>query len=748
MVKLKKIRNNSQYFIFVFISLLSLNLQYLSGDFKFIMFHDSPYPIDTLSMIHKFSYVWRDIVNFGIVDASGTFLGIWYVILSPISFLTNNIVIAQYLFLFIISNLLLISTYHLCRYIGLNKVFSILVGILYLANPYSIYYVWRIFNTGIMLYAVLPLIFLCIMKIIRKEYSKKYIFILLFAEFLSLPSFANPAFYGSFLLVTSILTLSYSFIIRSLTRFTIKYVILKNLVILIFLILPVLPFLISTFEIESAVPGAGYLYEIDIQKAVGIYHESTQHINFLSLFSLTGIPPLYEVFTWFNYQYIYLSPLRIVVGLAAGSIIFVFLAISRFDKNGINKKSFYPFIIIFLTICLLLLKETGYFILHNFPLLLLAWRDPFAKFQPEFTLVFMILFSYCAQKLFKIEKIRQNKFLKVGLSLAIIFPIAYWTYPFISGNFIPSEVGKPVGDLQAISAFTDTPDKYMPAITYLKQDDSILTGNARVLVYPFVEVLWCDGHGHYWGNDILRFSGISTISTLSHINFIDERTFMNHLSDPAFINNPNYINIISNLGVKYILIKKQACGVDYEKGIIIDLHNKSKSIEEMVDKFPLTKIMNNDYYSLFEIPGKGPTPVSVYMSGSDLISNKKIKTTYHSSPQYHKIAPTEYVINFKNITRPFYIVLAESYDKGWIAINGKERIPDKYHFKVDNFANGWYIKNSSGFFNIKLLYEPQKYYEAGLIITAILIIICLFFYFFYIERKMKHYKTDSKSFTR
>src|ERR671930_1659662 len=207
-----EMRRHSHFFLFVFISFTSLYLQYHAGSFKPIIFHDSPYPVDTTSLASKFSSLWRDIANFGYFDPSGTFLSLWYLFLSPIYLLTYNLVITQFVFLFIICNVTLFGSYTFARYLGINKIFSILVAILYLANPFSIFYIWRILNANIILYAILPIIFLSVIKIIKGDNSRKYILILLLAEFLSLPGFANLAYYVAFAFVALLLSTSYSII--------------------------------------------------------------------------------------------------------------------------------------------------------------------------------------------------------------------------------------------------------------------------------------------------------------------------------------------------------------------------------------------------------------------------------------------------------------------------------------------------------------------------------------------------------
>src|SRR4029079_14580796 len=118
---------------------------------------------------------------------SGTFLVVLYALLSPVYILTTNLVITQFIFLFVVCNLSLITLYSLARYIGMNKLFSVMAAILYLANPYSIFYIWRILNSNIILYSLFPLVLLSIVKIVRNDRPKKYIFVLILIEFLSLP---------------------------------------------------------------------------------------------------------------------------------------------------------------------------------------------------------------------------------------------------------------------------------------------------------------------------------------------------------------------------------------------------------------------------------------------------------------------------------------------------------------------------------------------------------------------------------
>jgi hypothetical protein len=296
------------------------------------------------------------------------------------------------------------------------------------------------------------------------------------------------------------------------------------------------------------------------------------------------------------------------------------------------------------------------------------------------------------------------------------------------------------------------PTKYTPAVKYLKQDNEIVTGKARVLVYPLANILWCDGNGSYWGNDILRFSGISTISTLYQVNFQNESNFISSLSDNRILSDPNYANYMKNLGIKYIILKKQACDVDNIAGIINDMRNQTKEIEQKLNGSQFAKVMENQYYSIFQTVDRGSSSVSIIDSSSDELLKKYNKSSSLNSVgvndnafsllgqatgqevKYQKISSTEYMINIKNSYRPSYLLFAESYDDGWKAfINGKEQIPDKYHFILAGFANGWYL-DKAGQFNVRLYFQPQKYLDIG-IAAYVLIISISSIYLLYTHKK-------------
>ncbi|MFL6411510.1 MAG: hypothetical protein ACJ71K_09750 [Nitrososphaeraceae archaeon] len=569
---------------------------------------------------------------------------------------------------------------------------------------------------------------------------------------MSLPGFANVAYYASFAFTTLLLSISYGIIAYFSSKVSFRNAAVKNLLIVGLLILPLSGYLMSTFETQPKELSAAR--DTHLQTAKSIYLSNTRHVSLPSLFSLTALPPLYEKLIWFDYEHIYLPNLSSAVGMAVASIIIVTLAIRLiFFKDGIMK-NMYPFIGILVVLSILLLRETGYLLLQNSPALLLAFRDPYHKFETEFALILIILFCYSAQELFKLRIFFTYKFLKIAPIVIVVFILVYWTWPFITGNFIPTNVGKPQANLYPISAFTDMPSKYMQAVKYLKQDNEIDTGKSRVLVYPLASILWCDGNGSYWGNDILRFSGISTVSTVYQVNFQNESNFISSLSDSSIVSDPQYANYIKKLGIKYVILRKQACDVDTISGNIKDMNNQSKEIGEKLKGSQFNRVMDTQYYSIFKVLGDGgSSSVSIIANSSARSLNNNItRPSFINSAdgynafvlmqqatqqpvKYQKISSTEYIVSVENNYKPFYLLLAESYDDGWKAlINGKEQIPDKYHFIIAGFANGWYL-DKAGHFNIRLYFQPQKNYDIGLAMYVFIICISSIYLLLYSRKK-------------
>jgi len=88
-----------------------------------------------------------------------------------------------------------------------------------------------------------------------------------------------------------------------------------------------------------------------------------------------------------------------------------------------------------------------------------------------------------------------------------------------------------------------------------------------------------------------------------------------------------------------------------------------------------------------------------------------------------KINPTTYIAHV-NTTRPFFIMLSQTFHESWIALVNGERVPDQYHFVANGYANAWYI-NKTGSYTITLEFWPQKLFYIGSAISLTAVVLCL-----------------------
>jgi len=87
---------------------------------------------------------------------------------------------------------------------------------------------------------------------------------------------------------------------------------------------------------------------------------------------------------------------------------------------------------------------------------------------------------------------------------------------------------------------------------------------------------------------------------------------------------------------------------------------------------------------------------------------------------------SEYVIHL-NASSPFMLFFAESYDANWEATvnyGGEiEMIPSQPLFSV---LNGFWI-NKTGTIEIILKYQPQRWFEIGMMISLLTLLVCIGF---------------------
>jgi len=89
-----------------------------------------------------------------------------------------------------------------------------------------------------------------------------------------------------------------------------------------------------------------------------------------------------------------------------------------------------------------------------------------------------------------------------------------------------------------------------------------------------------------------------------------------------------------------------------------------------------------------------------------------------------KINPTKYKVHIENASEDFMLVFNQSFNTNWILrTKDKERIAEDRHFKVNMFANAWWIRAGDLHGNtnadLELIYYPQRYLYLSLVVTLI-----------------------------
>ncbi len=85
--------------------------------------------------------------------------------------------------------------------------------------------------------------------------------------------------------------------------------------------------------------------------------------------------------------------------------------------------------------------------------------------------------------------------------------------------------------------------------------------------------------------------------------------------------------------------------------------------------------------------------------------------------------PTHRVVEVSGATRPFWLVLGESRNAGWHATaDGHDLGPSRL---VDGGANGWLITPHSASMRVELTWQPQRWVDAGLIMSALVVAGCI-----------------------
>lgn len=108
------------------------------------------------------------------------------------------------------------------------------------------------------------------------------------------------------------------------------------------------------------------------------------------------------------------------------------------------------------------------------------------------------------------------------------------------------------------------------------------------------------------------------------------------------------------------------------------------------------------------------------------------KGTDIANIEFTKISPVRYVGTVKNVTNPQTLVFADNYSDGWkikiTDLDGNDIRNRADHFSINLYANAWYIDTVNKDFKFEIYYNPQKYFNIGVVISLISIAMVIFLY--------------------
>ncbi|HSH55627.1 MAG TPA: alpha-(1-_3)-arabinofuranosyltransferase family protein [Candidatus Limnocylindrales bacterium] len=156
---------------------------------------DLAYPYDPEAFFRRLFYIWNDTNNLGTPDsrivANLLPYGVYIFIANAFGF---SVSATQKLFMYIVVAGAGLSMYYLTRRLGGNKLAATLAGALYMANPYTLTYVWVMRNLFVLSYAFIPLVLGHFIKIsVSKNFLKSSVIHALLVVSLLTSAFSNPA---------------------------------------------------------------------------------------------------------------------------------------------------------------------------------------------------------------------------------------------------------------------------------------------------------------------------------------------------------------------------------------------------------------------------------------------------------------------------------------------------------------------------------------------------------------------------
>lgn len=596
------------YWEIFIIFLFSLTPLLWLKDNQVIIGHDSGFRLNIFEYFKNLFYSWSPLTNFG-VDWS-IFKGFLIAQLPETLFISITRSLANgerltfifWFFVMGISMYVFINNFFSQKKFWIFRLFS---STFYMYNFFLLQGWFIVERAKFSLFAVLPLGFLIIYKLLKKEYSLLKGTIIFSFVFLFLNGGGNPTFYGALILVYFVAFLYLTFI--NYLRHGIKEIFFSIKTILILVIAVVL---VNTYWILPQIYLTINKYALSLISAGGISGilrwegVVNKDASFINLFRLQGIPDWYNNInnTYSNYfinnfTLIFLSFIPIFV------ILFGLIFYKRFKTENRNDELFYLIFLIFLVgIVFTAGSHPPLGFLYNFLVEHIPgfaiFRSAFYKFGPAYWFSFIFLTGYLLNLL--LLNIENKKYIYSAIGIIAILFILGYHFPYFTSNFF--EFNKPFTTKITI------PNHVKDASVYI---NTKTLEDSRILILPKLDPNF-RADSYDWG-----FFSLDILPRLS----TNRSIIANDNSSPEIIKNiydsietndeTMFLKLTGLTGIDKILWRDDVLYSD-EITRSSDLRNveeiiknfESVLLEKEFDKWKIYKIDNPYYRPLFHIPEK------------------------------------------------------------------------------------------------------------------------------------------------
>jgi len=637
-----------------------------------------------------------------------------------------------------------------------KRIAALTSAFFYMVNPFTMNVLWHcLLLLPFHLYAFIPLVLALYIKGLREKRILLYPFLICFISILTSSAGTNPVF--TIVVIPLLFSYLIFYILENRKR---KIDITHALKFTAFLTILLLGINMWWLLPQIASLGKRFAGATGALKTIGLSNLAILELNsrmtsLLNVFRLQGFWEFYDGYKGDPY-YTYASLYSLGTYQCMGFLIPILAFINLLKKRD-GKVLYFACLTIF---GLFLIKGTQpplgiiyIWLFKNIPLFGI-FRNFYDKFGVMVTLGYAFLIGVGVGEIYHYigyppRPSFKNDVRKVTAIIFVIFIFlsifGVYARPMWTGEVIPK------GGKVIPSAHIKIPHYYYTAGTWLDGQSE----DFRIFPLPFPTLFYAayDWDHGYWGSNpcpqlfpkpIMSYTGSSYNLPISIARQLHE----NSSKDIA--------KVLALLNVKYILLHRDT-NWEFVKDNVFWISTSSKHYKTILNSqngihlektFGKLDFYRNEFFKPLHIYATskvcliegGLKEMIKEAEGEDfrvgesvLLLSKQLSPKQHSfikrlnvtdpkgrmEVNFKQINSTKYIIQAK-VSKPFFLILSESFDPGWKAyIDGKEQ---RQHFLVNSYANGWYI-DRPGKCNISIEYVPQRLFISGGIISLITLFI-------------------------